>query len=489
MACVIERKNSCGTACHYFQHAAPFLVACWSLFRTFRSDLPRVVVMRDGLSLGSDRWTRGLLQAMNATVVSETVPRCSIVGSLKDTMAWDPTTPGTRRDLGWTPLSWLVSRDDARELAEIVCPSAVEEDVLRIGILNREHTGRLLESATLVTSLRTAFPMALVEEKYFENVSFPDQAQWMHRMDVVISPHGAQLTNALFLRPCTVVLEIFPMNYYVPGYFSTLVTAVGGLTFVAYPGLPDMDRVFRESHVANFRKAPLNVTITVADVQMMIEARATCLEKSQRPRIANLSAVVGNVLHVSVDVKGEEEEEWFVCTAVLGDRQCLAAGSAVFTFRRMASQNRTVRIFAWLERDEETWIDLRSVDVVLDSLLSCRAHLAVTWPPLLAKVPSPVNFAFQFHGAARDYREHHFCYAALDERRCTPAWPHARSVQSSVSVSTVYNFILSQVHATESVQLDVGAPLSLPPGDHQIVAWYQVNDTVDALAVSYFTVV
>ena len=41
-----------------------------------------------------------------------------------------------------------------------------------------------------------------------------EQYEAAHNADVVISPHGSQLTNFLLAPECTGVLEIFPAGFY-----------------------------------------------------------------------------------------------------------------------------------------------------------------------------------------------------------------------------------------------------------------------------------
>lgn len=66
------------------------------------------------------------------------------------------------------------------------------------------------------------------------NGTLHEQAMEMHNADIIISPHGAQLTNLAFICPCTAVLELFPRNYYL-GYFQPLVLSAGGIAFDGYP--------------------------------------------------------------------------------------------------------------------------------------------------------------------------------------------------------------------------------------------------------------
>jgi hypothetical protein len=61
----------------------------------------------------------------------------------------------------------------------------------------------------------------------FDGWSFADQVLFMNSVDVLISPHGAQLTSIPFLPPCASIFELFPQGYHVPFYFGTLAAASG----------------------------------------------------------------------------------------------------------------------------------------------------------------------------------------------------------------------------------------------------------------------
>jgi hypothetical protein len=66
------------------------------------------------------------------------------------------------------------------------------------------------------------------------NGALNEQAMEIHNADIIISPHGAQLTNLAFIYPCTAVLELFPRGYYL-GYFQPLVLSAGGIALDGYP--------------------------------------------------------------------------------------------------------------------------------------------------------------------------------------------------------------------------------------------------------------
>lgn len=78
-----------------------------------------------------------------------------------------------------------------------------------------------------------------------------DQAKEFHKADIIISPHGAQLANLAFIRPCTVVLELFQKGYYL-GYFQPLVLSAGGISFNGYPS--DRSAVVDTSDITDVEK-------------------------------------------------------------------------------------------------------------------------------------------------------------------------------------------------------------------------------------------
>ncbi len=59
----------------------------------------------------------------------------------------------------------------------------------------------------------------------------------MAQQDLIISPHGAQLTNMVFMRgKCSALLELYPLNYFFDGFFPSLVRSTGAAAFYLYPG-------------------------------------------------------------------------------------------------------------------------------------------------------------------------------------------------------------------------------------------------------------
>lgn len=97
----------------------------------------------------------------------------------------------------------------------------------RIGMLNRQETRRLEDVDDLVYELTIAFPQIEILIKEFEGLPVKDQAFFFSSVDILISPHGAQLTGIPFMPNCGQVMEVTPKGYHIPYFFGSLANASG----------------------------------------------------------------------------------------------------------------------------------------------------------------------------------------------------------------------------------------------------------------------
>jgi len=139
------------------------------------------------------------------------------------------------------PVNYFSGASDLQVLQQIVLrksfmgnvPERTQEIVVLV--LNRKDTRRMIHGESIAVALRSSKFKDFIRVVYIPNMegSLQKQAQIMHSANIVISPHGAQLTNLAFIRPCTVVAEIFPRGYYL-NFFQHYVLAAGGISFEAY---------------------------------------------------------------------------------------------------------------------------------------------------------------------------------------------------------------------------------------------------------------
>ena len=110
--------------------------------------------------------------------------------------------------------------------------------VPRVAILNRGYRHDKPERSLLnAQQVRNALKLAshsnnetlysVAPVAYFESASFLDQVDFFSYNDIVISPHGAQLTGIAFLPSCGSVMELFPKGYSIPEVFGSLAATSG----------------------------------------------------------------------------------------------------------------------------------------------------------------------------------------------------------------------------------------------------------------------
>ena len=63
-----------------------------------------------------------------------------------------------------------------------------------------------------------------------EELSVTEQILYFHNADIVLSPHGANSTNSIYMRPGTVFIETFPYNFVNACCYDT--TYCGGLIYL-----------------------------------------------------------------------------------------------------------------------------------------------------------------------------------------------------------------------------------------------------------------
>lgn len=65
----------------------------------------------------------------------------------------------------------------------------------------------------------------------FEGKSLFYQVQAMRSTDVLLTGHGAGNANIAWMKPCSIVIEVFPWAFYIPNYFGSLAKSAGLLYY------------------------------------------------------------------------------------------------------------------------------------------------------------------------------------------------------------------------------------------------------------------
>ena len=111
----------------------------------------------------------------------------------------------------------------------------------RIAIVDRKHSRRIMNLKNMVAAVREAFPNAIVETAYMEDMKPTEQFLFWSQHDIIITGHGAAITNAFFLPPgnASAVVEIFPPHYYYVNFFSSLLKSAGLHGYGYFNGVSD----------------------------------------------------------------------------------------------------------------------------------------------------------------------------------------------------------------------------------------------------------
>jgi hypothetical protein len=98
----------------------------------------------------------------------------------------------------------------------------------RIALLNRKGNRQILNSEEIVQELTSHLQLPYdIPEISFDSQSLYNQVDKLANIDILITPHGAQETNLIFMPSCGAVLEVLPENYYYANFFGSLAASCG----------------------------------------------------------------------------------------------------------------------------------------------------------------------------------------------------------------------------------------------------------------------
>jgi hypothetical protein len=269
LVCHVDRTYS---NINKWQHTMHFLFPCWSLFQRFPDAKSKIINLDANLNAKGEKSWQGWTKAVNAVMarngitfafspVNATKKHSSNDNDNERCGDWMANTKlnydgyGFQQPHGNSPYMnsyYFMTPDDIYAFQSKVLgdnfrygPSIMVETEtafddkrkFKVSILNREGSKtRVWEYGREASKMIQAEWDNNVDVEYipsYSDYSLKDQAIHMHSADLIITPHGAQTTNAVFIRPCTVVLELLPYRFYHPKKLP-LVMEVGGVAFYGY---------------------------------------------------------------------------------------------------------------------------------------------------------------------------------------------------------------------------------------------------------------
>lgn len=248
-----------------FQHIARTLIPCWSYFMQTNSTHCCGVVFNfaSSTTVTRSKWLAPLLASYGCEVLYE-----SAMSSLRK--QFYPPKPKPFRN------RWVHSPDHSAALRRQVLGHAAFpiapidfRSPMRVGLIQRSRSRRITNYAELSSNLTSTWPGVVVDEEYMESLPFHAQAAFFVEHDVIVAAHGAALTNAVFVRHGTIVVECFPPNYYPLEYYRGLVQQSGGIHVDWHVGNQPVEDFARHSHNKSERVRHRNKNFRVSPEQVI----------------------------------------------------------------------------------------------------------------------------------------------------------------------------------------------------------------------------
>lgn len=290
--CIIDlHKSSRAAKMHpqHFPHMAENLLPCWSWFRIKNATSNCGFVFLDGVKLDygtpPNPWQKQLVDIMGCSV---TYLDQNVVADRQR-----PLGPAERvqhsieliyKEPRLGTIRYLHHPNDAVHLRRLVVSDewiAQQCTIgkLHVGILQRTRSRSFLQLSALVDTVQEAFPNAIVNVTTLDTPSLVEQAQWFATKDVIFTPHGAALTNSIFLRPNSVIMQFFGPRFFWQS-LDPLIEQAGSIALDWYPGKEVggedprqtmAKNTYRQKILANKNNVSLSETAMRQAVQAVLE--------------------------------------------------------------------------------------------------------------------------------------------------------------------------------------------------------------------------
>lgn len=276
----------------HFPHYMEFALRCWSFFQMNLQYKNKVMIVTDSLDIKKFglfiKGVNGVLAQLGITI-EKYATAGPYFGRLKNSTS---VTVMKKKQKGGAPDHlpyWMASIDHGKEFRKkflttlqldinaTLIHHSCNKTFPKIGIINRRKNRKLLNVEGIAESIREEFGIKEPELSvaYFEKASFRDQAKFFSQTDIVISPHGAQLTGMVFMPDNGALLEIFPVGWVIPWYFGSLSKCFGLDHAYIYETEENLDNttinlMAKNNDLTQFRNLCIPTSVIVEGVQQLV---------------------------------------------------------------------------------------------------------------------------------------------------------------------------------------------------------------------------
>ncbi|CAB9510845.1 expressed unknown protein [Seminavis robusta] len=169
-----------------------------------------------------------------------------------------------------------------------------------VGFLNRQGGRRVTNYQAILQALNLTSTVYYLDS--FDHTTFLQQAAFMSHMDILIGPHGAQLTSAFLQPTCGGMLELFPKGLFWTSFFGTLATTTGHHHAALYTG----GALAKQQNETKYYQSTLELRVQSRNFQ--IHANPPAVVQQVEQLIQQWRACCDS-MYVDVEVEELEEEE------------------------------------------------------------------------------------------------------------------------------------------------------------------------------------
>jgi hypothetical protein len=157
---------------------------------------------------------------------------------------------------------------------------------IHIGFVERPARRLIVNSSGLAKGLQQAYPDSVVSYRIFTGKdSMQDQSTWYKQQHIVIAAHGAASTNAIFMRPKSHFLELFPHNFFSVMY-QPLAEQCGVVYDYYYDGGPNPEQDCNNHYADRGTLRNRNIIVNWQDLKQKVNGMMTKLKNDGPERIA-----------------------------------------------------------------------------------------------------------------------------------------------------------------------------------------------------------
>ena len=212
---------------HHFPHFMQQFCRCWSFWNAHPHLKRQFLTIK-----GKEFWDRARKKGPFTGELMQLLPKMGI-----DVIQDVNPRNGQNLKLPFRVDFQVASLDDMPKLREeILTVLSLRKQVgdscsgqqPRIALVNRERTRRILNSQEVIQDLQSHFGLNYaIPEIFLEGADLKRQVKIFANIDILITPHGAQETNIVWMPRCGQVLEMMPEDYWHPVFFGTLAATAG----------------------------------------------------------------------------------------------------------------------------------------------------------------------------------------------------------------------------------------------------------------------